>query len=123
MGYESIICAWAGAGRSTWNAGGKRGIYTHHVRDGSAHMHPTQKPVPLLKALLQDFTQPGDVVLDPFMGSGTTGIACVELGRRFIGIEQDPTYFALACDRIRQAVAQGQLFTPSTKARQEVLFG
>ena len=51
-------------------------------------------------------------VLDPFMGSGTTGVACAHEGRRFIGIEREPKYFEIACKRIEQAVAQGQLFAP-----------
>ena len=51
-------------------------------------------------------------ILDPFMGSGTTGVAAIQLGRKFIGIEREPKYFDIACERIRQAVAQGQLFTP-----------
>lgn len=66
-------------------------------------LHPTQKPVDLLKYLLVKLTNPGDVVLDPFMGSGSTGVACQELGRNFIGIERDPGYFAIAKERIENA--------------------
>lgn len=72
--------------------------------------HPTQKPLALMRELVERFTQVGDVVLDPFMGSGTTGEACVERGRRFIGIELNPAYFALAEPRITRAAAQGALF-------------
>lgn len=57
------------------------------------------------------------VVLDPFMGSGTTGVAAIQLGRKFIGIERDPKYFDIACKRIEQAVAQGQLFAPEPAAK------
>jgi site-specific DNA-methyltransferase (adenine-specific) len=120
MGYESIICAWCQPGRCDWNAGGKRGIYEHLVRDGAPRLHPTQKPLGLMRALIQDFTQPGDVVLDPFMGSGTTGVACLDLGRRFIGIEQDPSTFHTACQRLASTAAQGRLFPearPVTPAR------
>ena len=53
-----------------------------------------------------------DTILDPFMGSGTTGVAAIQLGRKFIGIEREPKYFDIACHRIEQAVAQGQLFEP-----------
>ena len=113
MGYESIICAWAGPGRSRWNAGGKRGVYVHDVRDGHPRLHPTQKPVPLLKDLLRDFTQQGDVILDPFMGSGSLGVACIETGRRYVGIELDPTMFAQACQWIAQVQQQGRLFAAS----------
>lgn len=69
-------------------------------------VHPTQKPLTLMKRLILDYTQPGDTVLDPFMGSGTTGVACVKTGRNFIGIEIDPTYYAIAQRRIEQAQMQ-----------------
>lgn len=68
--------------------------------------HPTQKPVRVMEWCLALFTQPGDLVLDPFMGSGTTGVACVRTGRRFIGIEIDPTYYAIAQRRITEAQLQ-----------------
>ena len=66
--------------------------------------HPTQKPLDLMAYLVRLSVRPGAVCLDPFMGSGTTGVACVELGRRFIGIELDEKYFDIACRRIEQAV-------------------
>ena len=76
-------------------------------RDG--YDHPTQKPVSLMAWLIEQYTQPGDLVLDPFMGSGTTGVACVRTGRRFIGIEIDPGYFAIAQRRIAEAQLQPPL--------------
>lgn len=63
-------------------------------------LHPTQKPVALMEYLVRTYTNPGDVVLDNCMGSGTTGVACANTDRRFIGIERDPTYFAIASARI-----------------------
>lgn len=66
---------------------------------GSA-VHPTQKPVDILKPLIEYSCPPGGVVLDPFMGSGSTGVAALQLGRRFIGIELNPEYVALARDRL-----------------------
>jgi site-specific DNA-methyltransferase (adenine-specific) len=69
-------------------------------------LHPTQKPVALMEYLIKTYTNPGDVVLDNCMGSGTTGVAAVNTGRRFIGIEKDPNYFAIAERRIREAEAQ-----------------
>lgn len=71
--------------------------------------HPTQKPVALMKWCL-DFLPEAETVFDPFMGSGTTGVACAKLGRKFTGIELDPEYFEIACDRIRKAYAQADLF-------------
>lgn len=64
------------------------------------HHHPTQKPVELLEYLIKTYTNPGDLVLDPTMGSGTTAVACKHLGRRCIGIEMDQTYFNIAVDRV-----------------------
>jgi len=63
-------------------------------------VHPTQKPVSLMEWVLLKFTKKGDTILDPFMGSGSTGVACVRTGRNFIGIEKDPEYFAIAEKRI-----------------------
>lgn len=64
-------------------------------------MHPTQKPVALMEYLVRTYTNPGDTVLDNCMGSGTTGVACVNSGREFIGMERDEKYFKVAEDRIR----------------------
>ncbi|UYE95851.1 hypothetical protein KNLIENLN_00038 [Sinorhizobium phage NV1.1.1] len=115
-GYESMPLAWCGEGHSRWNAGGKRGVYTHLTnqrdRDGR---HPTEKPIPLMRELLQDFTNPGQTILDPFMGSGTTGVACAKMGRKFIGTELDPKYFDVACERIEKAYAQGDMFTEALR--------
>lgn len=66
--------------------------------------HPTQKPVALMEYLIKTYTNKGDTVLDFTMGSGTTGVACAYLGRNFIGIELDETYFKTACRRIRDAL-------------------
>ncbi len=66
-------------------------------------VHPTQKPVALLEYLIRTYTNPGDTVLDPTFGSGTAGEAAVNLGRKFIGIEQDPGYFDKAVARITKA--------------------
>jgi len=63
--------------------------------------HPSPKPVGLMRWIVTHASADGSVVLDPFTGSGTTGVACIQLGRRFVGIERDPTYFALACERLR----------------------
>ena len=74
---------------------------------GSDRSHPAEKPVELITDLLRVC---GDWVLDPFMGSGTTGVACANLGRKFIGIEIEERYFDIACERIAAAYAQGRLF-------------
>jgi site-specific DNA-methyltransferase (adenine-specific) len=111
MGYESIVAAWCGLGRSRWNGGGRTGVFIINKNDepGPAP-HPTTKPRRLMSELVDLFTNPGDLILDPFMGSGTTGVACANLGRRFIGIEIEPKYFDIACERIRLAYAQPKLF-------------
>ncbi len=75
---------------------------------GYDKQHPTQKPVELMRWCLQFFADGS--VLDPFMGSGTTGVACVKEGRPFIGIEIDEGYFDIACERIRKAYAQPDMF-------------
>ena len=73
--------------------------------------HPTQKPVELMKWCL-GFLPDAQTILDPFIGSGTTGVACAKLGRKFIGIELDEDYFNIACERITKAYDQPDLFVP-----------
>lgn len=91
MGYESIVVAHVAPGRMRWNGGGKRGVYRHQVRTSIVgRAHSTQKPLPLMRELVADFSDPGEVVLDPFAGQATTGVACRALGRGFIGYEADP---------------------------------
>ena len=70
---------------------------------GDNRTHPTQKPVALMEYLIKTYTNAGETVLDFTMGSGTTGVAAMNTGRCFIGIERDPKYFAIASDRIRVA--------------------
>ena len=71
--------------------------------------HPTQKPLAVMAWCLEQF-HCANTILDPFMGSGTTGVACAQLGRKFIGIEIERKYFDIACERIEAAYSQGQLF-------------
>lgn len=71
--------------------------------DNHGSVHPTQKPVALMEYLIRTYTNEGDVVLDNCMGSGTTGVACVNSGRHFVGIEKDPEYFRIAKERIEAA--------------------
>jgi len=73
---------------------------------GIKRVHPTQKPITLMERIIIDYTKPGDTILDPFMGSGTTGIACVNTNRSFIGIELDAGYFEIAEKRIEEAQMQ-----------------
>jgi DNA modification methylase len=84
-------------------------------------VHPTQKPVALMEWCL-GFLPDAKTILDPFAGSGTTGVACVKTGRAFIGIERDPDYFAIMCKRIDEAYRQPNLFIPQPpKPKQEAL--
>jgi site-specific DNA-methyltransferase (adenine-specific) len=85
--------------------------------------HPCPKPVNLMQRLLARFSCPDETVLDPFLGSGTTGVACAKLGRRFIGIEIEPTYFDIACRRIEAAYSQADLFIepPSRPVQTDLL--
>lgn len=123
-GAECFVTCWAGTGYRRWNAGGKRGIYTHCVNTGRQGEHPTEKPVPLMAEIVADFTRPGELICDPFMGSGTTGVACAKAGRRFVGIEQNERWFDLSCRRIEEAYRQPRLFEePPPKPVQPSLLG
>lgn len=96
------------------NLGGPARIIPHRwmgllkaSENSERRVHPTQKPVALMARIIEHFTNPGDLVLDPYMGSGTTGVACMQTGRRFIGIEIEEAYAAIA--RARIAAAQPAL--------------
>jgi DNA modification methylase len=83
--------------------------YAHAQLASEGKTHPTQKPLPLMKWCI-NFLPLAKLVLDPFMGSGTTGVAAVQMDRDFIGIEREEKYFDIACARIEQAQRQGNLF-------------
>ena len=93
----------------TINDPASKNLVTIFQRDESPH--PTEKPVELMSYWIGNSSQPGDLVLDPFMGSGTTGVAAMQSGRAFVGIELDPKFFDIACKRLTDAQRQGQLFT------------
>lgn len=88
------------------------------AQDGA--VHPTQKPLALMKWCIEQAGMP-ETILDPFMGSGSTGVAAVHLGRKFIGIEREQKYFDIACERITNAQRQQTLFEPAPTMTQETL--
>lgn len=101
QGWEAIGIFHNAANRCVWNGGGISGVFTENkvLED-----HPTAKPLPLMLKLIQLFTDPDDLILDPFMGSGTTLRAAKDLGRRAIGIEIDEKFCELAARRMNQMV-------------------
>lgn len=90
--------------RYLWN-----GLLQQNMKHKEKRVHPTQKPIAVMKWLVGLHTKQGDTVLDPFMGSGSTGVACNMLGRGFIGIEKDERYFKVAQKRIAQWTGQERL--------------
>ena len=85
------------------------GMIQQDMKNKEKRYHPTQKPIPVMVRAIEMLTDVGDTVLDPFMGSGTTGVACVQTGRNFVGYEINPTYFEIAEKRIREAQLQPRL--------------
>ena len=106
IGYESIVACHA-PGRSHWNGGGSHGVFIVNKGGDVRTGHQTQKPLALMEVLVRLFSDPGELILDPFAGSGTTGVAAVRLGRRFVGWEMNPAYADIA--RRRLATAREQL--------------
>lgn len=88
-----------------WN-----GMLQQDMKNKERREHPTQKPVQVMMWCINQCKKNPRIILDPFMGSGTTGVACMNLGRKFIGIEIEPKYFEIACQRIEQAQKQQRLF-------------
>lgn len=118
MGWEAIAILHRRAcqreGRKHWNGGGHHAVWVCNVEQGE---HPTQKPLTLLLDWVKKFTDEGETVLDPFMGSGTTGVACMKLGRKFIGIERREDYFAIARDRMEAVYRQRELFPAESEGQ------
>lgn len=106
QGFESITIAHA-KGAKRWNGGGKPAVWRSASANGKSFDrpdHPCPKPLPLMRTLIEQFTDPGDTILDPFAGSGTTLRAAKDLGRKAIGIELSPTYCQIIIDRMAQGV-------------------
>ncbi len=101
VGYEPVtICHAQGAMR--WNGGGGRAVWTYGTAKANRPDHPCPKPEPLMRELVALFTDPGDTILDPFAGSGTTLVAAKRLGRKAIGIEREERYCEVAARRLSQ---------------------
>lgn len=118
-GHEVVIVAHAsrvkGEGPMRWNGGGRAAVWTYPaVTQHDRPAHPCPKPLPLMAALVRDFSDRGETILDPFAGSGTTGVAAIAHGRRFIGWERDPEYHEVA--RKRLAMTREQLGLFATEA-------
>ena len=125
-GFEAIVITHP-KGRKRWNGGGKHGLWTYPIvkPQTGERLHTTPKPIELMESLTLDFTDPGDIVLDGFAGSGTEGLACINLGRTFIGIERmpiagvaideetNPDYFGIACRRLARMEAKPRPEQPS----------
>ena len=92
------------------------------IRQGNEErFHPTQKPLEVMKWVIT-LCPKSETIIDPFMGSGTTGVAAIQMGRKFIGIEREPKYFDIACKRIEQASKQIDMFVEPVKPTQESMF-
>ena len=105
---EYVVWGSAGPMPTERGVGCLPGFYEYSSPQGRHHI--TQKPVELMASMVE-ICPMGGTVLDPFMGSGTTGVAAVQLGRKFIGCEQNPEYFEIACRRLREAANSSSLFT------------
>lgn len=122
-GFECAVTVWCGKGHRSWNGGGRRGVFVHPVNTGRQGEHPTEKPIPLMCDLVSLYTDEGESICDPFMGSGSTGVAAVKLGRSFVGIERDPKWFDLSCRRLTDAISRPDMFVaaPAPKPTQDGL--
>ena len=110
--FSQVEIAWSNLDRPA-------AIFKESATRGTPNkLHPTQKPLSLMLWCVQMVKATS--IIDPYMGSGTTGLACVQLGRTFIGIEREERYFQIACKRIEQAYAQGQLFEPAPSKPEQI---
>lgn len=123
-GSEAVVISHP-HGRKRWNGGGSHAVWTHPIvldraNAGNERVHTTQKPLPLMLELVELFTDPDEIILDPFAGSGTTGVAALRLGRRCILIEKDAKYAAVCRERM-EAESKG-LTLRDARAGQRGLF-
>lgn len=112
VGFEAVTIAHP-AGKKKWNGGGTHAVWSEtiaHPSGADERIHTTQKPVKLMRKLVALFTDPDDLILDPFAGSGTTLVAAYEQGRRAIGCELDEKNAEAAAKRLENLTAQGALF-------------
>lgn len=108
--HEMVMVAHRSGGKLLWADDAVKVPNVIRQMPDRDRFHPNEKPVWLVETFVSAHAKPGQVVLDPFMGSGTTGVACANLGRKFIGIEIDRKYFNIACERIDAAYKQQRLF-------------
>lgn len=120
-GWEAIAILHKDIKGMRWNGGGSRAVWTVNKENGC---HPTMKPLSLVEEWIRLFSDKHETILDPFMGSGTTGVAAVKLGRRFIGIEIDRQYFDIAVDRISRAIEDSRTLwddVPAAEQQMEIV--
>jgi site-specific DNA-methyltransferase (adenine-specific) len=123
MGYETILAMHTNE-RSQWNGGGRNGVFTVNKNEGKgAALHPTQKPIRLINELINLFSNPGETVLDPFMGSGTTLRSAKDTGRNAVGIEMEEKFCEIAVRRLAQECLFGNGGTSTAPPRSMNLQG
>ena len=110
--HEMVMVAHRKGGRLAWNDSVPAVPNVIRLAKPRAQEHPNEKPIALMELMISAHTTPGNVVLDPFMGSGSTGVAAVQIGRQFIGVEIDPAHFETACRRIEDAQRIQDMFSP-----------
>ncbi len=106
-------------GPMRWNGRGRSGAWRHPPARGDDRAHETPKPLPLMLDLVRDFSDPGELVWDPYAGSGTTGVACLRLGRRFLGHEMQPHYAEIAAERL-EAETRGLTLQDARRGQQSI---
>lgn len=120
--HEMVMVAHKKDGKLAWANDEVTQRNIIDIMPNRERFHPNEKPVELVKKFIALHTKEEDIVLDPFMGSASTGVACVALGRKFIGIELDEKYFDIACRRVEEAYKQPDLFIqPPVKQEQQSL--
>lgn len=121
--HEMVMVSHRVGGKLLWNSDRKAVSNIYSLMPPRQRSHPNEKPLEMVSHFIENHSLPGQVILDPFMGGGTTGVSAVQSGRKFIGVELDADHFETALRRVSDALNRPRLFipAPAPKAKQESL--
>lgn len=121
--HEMLMVAHRTGGKLLWSNDAKASPNIFSLMPPRERQHPNEKPIPLIAHFVALHTAPAQMILDPFMGGGTTGVVAARQGRKFIGVEMDPSHFETACRRVSEALSAPDMFVEKPKPVEQTTLG